>query len=80
MGDEPGVVLGHGWATGASGTNATVANPTSSVEATSMANRVLPTPPGPVSVTSRATRPSSRSRSAAASRSRPTIGVSGTGR
>jgi hypothetical protein len=37
-------------------------------------------PAGPVSVTSRATRPSSRSRSAAASRSRPTIGVSGTGR
>ena len=66
--------------TGASGTNATAANPISSVEATSMANRVLPTPPGPVSVTSRATRSSSRSRSAAASRSRPTIGVSGTGR
>jgi hypothetical protein len=37
-------------------TNATAANPISSVEATSMANRVLPTPPGPVSVTSRATR------------------------
>ena len=66
--------------TGASGTNATVSNPVSSVAATSTASRVLPTPPGPVSVTSRATPPSSRSRNAAASRSQPTIGVSGTGR
>ena len=66
--------------TEASGTNATVSNPASRSDAASMASRVLPTPPGPVRVTSRADGRSSRSPSAAASRSRPTIVVNGTGR
>ncbi len=66
--------------TEASGTNATVSNPASSSDATSMAGRVLPAPPGPVSVTSRAVGRTSSPRNAAASRSRPTIAVNGTGR
>ena len=41
---------------------------------------LFPTPPGPVSVTSRTPSPSTRSSTAAASRSRPTNGVAGTGR
>ena len=48
--------------------------------ATSIARRVLPTPPGPVSVTRRTSGRRSRSRTAATSRSRPTSGVSGRGR
>jgi hypothetical protein len=46
--------------------------------AASSARRVLPTPPGPVSVSSRA--PRSRRLTSASSRSRPTKLVSGTGR
>ena len=56
------------------------ANAVSSSLATSIASRVLPTPPGPVSVTSRISGRRSRSHTAARSRSRPTSGVSGMGR
>jgi hypothetical protein len=43
------------------------------------ARRVLPTPPDPVSVSSRVTRRSRSARTAAASLSRPMSGVGGTG-
>ncbi len=47
--------------------------------ATSIASRVFPTPPGPVSVTRRISGRRSRARTASSSRSRPTSGVSGKG-
>ena len=47
--------------------------------AASIASRVLPAPPGPVSVTSRAP-PSIRARTSASSRSRPTNALAGRGR
>jgi hypothetical protein len=63
--------------TAASGTNTTRSNASRASSATCNANRVLPTPPGPVSVSRRTSGWRSRSRSDAISSSRPTRGVSG---
>ena len=65
----------------ASGTKrAPAAKPSAISRATSIASRVLPTPPGPVTVRSRTSRRASNARSPASSRSRPTNAVKGAGR
>jgi hypothetical protein len=67
--------------TAASGTNQTPSRKSAATSsATRTASRVLPTPPGPVSVTRRTPRRRSRSATAATSRTRPTKLVSGTGK
>ena len=55
-------------------------SPRRGASATRRARRVLPTPPGPVRVRRRTPSSPSRAQTAAASRSRPISGVSGTGR
>jgi len=66
---------------GASGTKKTPsANISRSTAPACKASRVLPMPPGPVSVSSRTSGRRSMSRTAATSRSRPISGVGGTGR
>jgi len=57
--------------TSSSATITTPSNLLTNPEPTSSANRVLPIPPGPTSVTRRASRPVSRSRTITFSRSRP---------
>jgi hypothetical protein len=52
----------------------------STVDAMASARRVLPTPPGPVKVSSRAPSSSSRRRASSTSRARPIKGRAGTGR
>ena len=67
--------------TGASETKTTPAAKSAvTPAAASSASRVLPTPPGPVSVTSETSVRRSNSRTAATSRSRPISGVRGSGR
>src|SRR5829696_1682131 len=69
-----------GSGTAASGTKTTPsANADSSLSAVSRARRVLPTPPGPVSVTRRTSGRQRRSVKVVVSRSRPTSAVSGVG-